>query len=171
MSLGKNRGGKSMKKSVGKVLLMSVLCSIFFGTSLYAQEMNKDEKVDVTRSIIQSERESIISSTMKLSEEEREKFWPLYNEYRSEMSKVNERSVKLITEYLEHYGEHSDEKARAMMNEFLEIKKADLDLKMAYVKKFSDALPPTTTLKFFQLENRMDAVVTNQLINQIPLVK
>ena len=160
-----------MKKSIGKVLLLSVLCSIFFGSSLYAQEMNKDEKVDVTRSIIQSERESIISSTMKLSEEEREKFWPLYHDYRTEIKKVNERSVKLITEYLEHYGNHSDEKARAMMNEFLEIKKADLDLKMAYVKKFSDALPPTTTLKFFQLENRLDAVVTNQLINQIPLVK
>jgi hypothetical protein len=108
---------------------------------------------------------------MELSKEESKHFWPLYKAYSEEMSKVNERAVNLITEYLEHYGNHSDEKARAMLDEFLKIKKAELSVKEVYIKKFNNVMAPTTTLKFFQLGNRLDAVVTNQLINQIPLVQ
>jgi hypothetical protein len=52
-------GGRNMQNFVEKVFVVLIFCGSFFVTTIYAQDMNKDDKIGVTRSIIQTERESI----------------------------------------------------------------------------------------------------------------
>jgi polyhydroxyalkanoate synthesis regulator phasin len=138
---------------------------------LSAENVDKEKAIDASRTIIKSERESFVSGTMKLSEEERLVFWPIYTAYRADRDKLTDRAVQLVADYMNHYGKITNEQAQRMLNEFLDIRKAELELKKTYVKRFNHVLEPRRTLKFFQMENRLDAVSRFQLTNEIPLAK
>ena len=148
-----------------------ILCLLLFAVSLSAENVDKKKTIDASRTIIKSERESFVSGTMELSEEAYRVFRPLYTEYRADRDQLTDRAVALVTDYMNHYGEMTNEQAQRMLNEFLDIRAAELELKQTYVKRFNHVLEPKTTLKFFQMENRLDAVSRFQLTNQIPLTK
>jgi hypothetical protein len=148
-----------------------ISCLFVLAVPLAAENVDREKAIDASRTIIKSERESFVSGTMKLSEEERLVFWPIYSAYREDRDKVTDRAVALVTEYMNHYEEITNEQAQRMLDEFLDIRKEELELKKTYVKRFNHVLEPRTTLKFFQMENRLDAVSRFQLTNQIPLTK
>lgn len=158
-----------MTNIIAKGVLVSFL--LVFAASLSAENVDKEKAIDASRTIIKSERESFVSGTMELSEEEHRVFQPIYTEYRADRDKLTDRAVALVTDYMNHYGRMTNEQAQRMLNEFLDIRAAQLELKKTYVKRFNHVLESKTTLKFFQMENRLDAVSRFQLTNQIPLAK
>ena len=133
-----------------------------------AQEIN--DEIELTRAIIQTQRQAIVTAAMQLSGEESEAFWPLYREYREAMRKVDDRSVKLITDYSESFDTMSDEIAQEMLKEFLGIRQGELDVTRKYLKRFQKILPATKVARFFQLENKLDAVIDFELAAEVPLV-
>ena len=133
-----------------------------------AQEIN--DEIELTRSIIQTQRQAIVTAAMQLSGEESEAFWPLYREYREAMRKVDDRSVKLITDYSESLDTMSDEIAQEMIKEFIGIRQGELDVTRKYLKRFQKILPATKVARFFQLENKLDAVIDFELAAEVPLV-
>ena len=133
-----------------------------------AQEIN--DEIELTRSIIQTQRQAIVTAAMQLTDEESQSFWPLYREYREGMRKVDDRSVRLITGYSENYDSMSDEFAQAMVKEFMAIRQAELDVTRKYMKRFQKILPAQKVARFFQLENKLDAVIDYELASEIPLV-
>ena len=57
------------------------------------------------------------------------------------------------------------------MDEFLLIEADRLKLRQAYVSRFRKALPDTKVGRYYQLENKIHAVVSYDLARLIPLVK
>ena len=98
-------------------------------------------------------------------------FWPLYREYRGEMDLIGDRIAKLITDFVATYGVMTDEKATAMVAEFLAIQKDTLKVKNKYTPRFTRIMPAKSVLRFYQIENKMDAIVMMDLADQIPLSK
>jgi len=133
-----------------------------------AQEIN--DEIELTRSIIQTQRQAIVTAAMQLSGQESEAFWPLYREYREAMRKIDDRSVKLITDYSESFDIMSDEMAQEMLKEFMGIRQGELDVTRKYLKRFQKILPATKVARFFQLENKLDAVIDFELAAEVPLV-
>jgi hypothetical protein len=133
-----------------------------------AQEIN--DEIELTRSIIQTQRQAIVTAAMELSSEESKSFWPLYHEYRDAMRRIDDRSVSLITDYSESFDTMTDEFAQDMIKEFLSIRQAELDVTRKYLKRFQKILPPNKVARFFQLENKLDAVIDFELASDIPLV-
>ena len=133
-----------------------------------AQEIN--DEIELTRSVIQTQRQAIVTAAMQLSGDESESFWPLYREYREAMRKVDNRSVKLITDYSENLDIMSDEIAQEMLKEFIGIRQGELDVTRKYLKRFQKILPATKVARFFQLENKLDAVIDFELASEVPLV-
>ena len=60
---------------------------------------------------------------MDLETKEAEVFWPLYREYRTEMLKVNDRFVTLLTSYLESYDNLTDQQANKLLDDYVSIEK------------------------------------------------
>jgi hypothetical protein len=65
----------------------------------------------------------------------------------------------------------SDEKAKAMLDEYLDIEREDLRLKRIYREKFSKILPAKKVMRYFQLENKIAAMVNYQITQMVPLAK
>jgi hypothetical protein len=46
---------------------------------------SEQDQIEVARSVIRVDRQAAIASTMQLTDEEAERFWPLYRQYRFDM--------------------------------------------------------------------------------------
>ena len=152
-------------------MVMIVLASVVLGTisrPLYAQRQIESE-IELSRAVIETQRQALVAHSMILTGEEGRQFWPVYKEYRADVDEVGARVVTLIRDYAENHMTLSNEQAKALLDEYLSIEKAKLRLKTKYVKKFRKALPDTQVRRYFQIENRLDAIVFVDLASQIPL--
>jgi hypothetical protein len=127
--------------------------------------------IALTRASIQLRRQAIITSVMDLSEKEAEAFWPLYRDYRMEMAKVGDRVSTLLVQYSEQYDALTDAQAVKLMNDWLDIEKAKTSVKSKFVSRFRKILPARKVMRFFQADNKLDAMLNAQLAAIVPLAR
>jgi hypothetical protein len=142
------------------------------GTST-PQDTDEDLTSDLalTRASIQLRRQAIITSVMDLTPAESQTFWPLYREYRIAMAKVGDRVQKLLVDYSGQYDTLTDDQAKKIMQEWLSIEKAKMDVKSKYISRFQKILPARKVMRFFQADNKLDAVLNAQLASVVPLAR
>jgi hypothetical protein len=128
-------------------------------------------EIELTRAAVQVRRQALVTAAMDLEGKEAESFWPLYRDYRLDMAKVNDRYVKLLVAYLEAYDSMTDEAARRLVDEYLGIERARNGVKTAYVPRFSKIMPAKKVARFFQVDNKLDAVIDSELAQMIPLIR
>jgi len=159
---------------IHKAFLIATLCmGISVGaiaqTDAIEAEMAAD--IEAMRSIIQTERKILILQEMSFTDEEAAAFWPLYDEYRAEAKKIGDLRVKVIVDYAAAYETMTDAIAKQLLNDSVKFEEQSLRLKKKYIKKFEKILPATKVTRYFQLENKLDAVVNYDLAAEIPLMQ
>ena len=128
-------------------------------------------EMELTRAAIQVRRQALVTSVMDLEPKQAEAFWPLYRDYRAEMTKVNDRLVKLLTVYLDNFDNLTDETAAKLMAESLSIDRERNKVKSKYVSRFAKVIPPKQVARFYQVENKLDAVINAELARIVPLAR
>ena len=136
-----------------------------------SSELLKDE-IELTRAVIKFERKKIVAANIDLTERENKKFWSLYKEYIAETDKANNKRVKLISEYSDAYVNKtlSDRQALKLLNGYQLYEQVKLRTRNTFVQKFKEILPPKKVIRFFQIENKLDAIINFELAGGIPLV-
>jgi len=127
--------------------------------------------VEVTRADIQRDRKAIVAANLPLEEAQAAAFWPIYRDYRAEMEKIGDRIVKLISDYAKNYELLTDATASGLVSEFLAVQKDSLKVKEQFLPKFSKVLAPKNVMRFYQIENKLDAMVMIDVVEEIPLAK
>jgi hypothetical protein len=155
-----------MSRKVTKVVVLSIACFGFAGL-IFGQS----SEIQLTRAMIQTERQAIVADNMQLPEQQGERFWPLYRDYRNDWAKLGDRAMKLINTYAENYENLSDQTAGWMVTEFLEIEKSKAALRESWAPRFKEVLTSKELARFYQIENKLDAIVNYDLAGAIPLVK
>jgi hypothetical protein len=125
----------------------------------------------LTRASIQLRRQAIVTSVMDLTPTESQAFWPLYREYRMDMAKVGDRASKLLVDYTGQYDTLTDDQAKKIMKEWISIENAKMGVKSKYVSRFQKILPARKVMRFFQADNKLDAVINAQLASIVPLAR
>ncbi|TAL05353.1 MAG: hypothetical protein EPO07_03625 [Verrucomicrobia bacterium] len=126
--------------------------------------------VEVARATIKADRKTVIAENMQLSETEGKAFWPLYREYRHDMEKANDELVKLVLEYADLFPNVPEDRAKDMLKRYTKMESQLVTLRVKHLKKIGTVLPATKTLRFAQLENRLDLAVRLGMAASIPLV-
>jgi hypothetical protein len=134
-------------------------------------QLEDDRAVELTRSAIQAERQSILAANLELDEEESAVFWPLYQEYRNELEVAVSTRIDLLNEYFASYETLTDTEALALLDKHLDWEHDILKIRTAYANKMRKVLPGKTVARFFQIENKMDLIVEYELAGEIPLIK
>jgi hypothetical protein len=155
---------------MNRIMLALILLFSLLASPLFAQVSQEFEK---TREEMQRQKDAVIAADMQLTEQEGKTFWPLYQEYQGALRKLQDRSIKLVAEYGQEREKETftDQKARALLDEYLDIEREDLWLKKAYLDKFSRILPAKKVMRYFQLENKIAAMVNYQMTQGMPLAK
>jgi len=119
---------------------------------------------------ILADKKLLIAKNMQLTASEAKAFWPIYEDYQKELSKLRSRVAKMIEGYAANYQTMSDADAKKMLNDYLEVEKISLKLMQSYLPKFSKVLPDKKVARYYQLENKIKAGVNYQFAQNIPLL-
>ena len=129
------------------------------------------DEIAAVRSVAQSDRKTIVDHAMLLTPQESTAFWPVYNKYREEVTRVNDQLVKVITDYAAQRDTLTDAQANKLVTDYLAFEQNFLDLRKKYLKQFTAVLPMTKVARFYQIENKLDALQRLGLASEIPLTK
>jgi hypothetical protein len=128
------------------------------------------EATEQARSIVQTERKMIVGEALQLTPEESNAFWPVYDAYMGEMKKAGDLRVKVITDYAANYDTMTDATAKQLIADSVKYQEQVLKIRKGYLKKFRKAVPETKVARFYQVEQKLDALTNFALARQIPLV-
>jgi len=127
--------------------------------------------MDSTRTAVRANRQKVVAANMDLTADENAKFWPLYREYRDSAGAISDRLFRLIARYGQQYNTLTDEQATRLMTDYAAIERDRMALRSAYIPKFGAILPPRKLVRYFQIENKLDAIINYDIAGEIPLVK
>jgi hypothetical protein len=108
---------------------------------------------------IRSNRKALVAVNLKLTDEEAAKFWPIYDRYQQELNAIGDRLVGVIKDYSAHFSDLSDDKATKLVDDYLAVEADRVKVRRAYVDEFTKALPGRKVARFYQIENKLDAVL------------
>jgi hypothetical protein len=120
---------------------------------------------------IRANRKALVEVNLGLSDEEEAKFWPVYERYQGELAPVQDRLVAVIEDYVKSYRGLSDEKAMTLLDQYLGVEEERAKVRRAYTDDFAAVLPGKKVARFYQIENKMDAVLRYDLAAGIPVVE
>jgi len=129
------------------------------------------EAVEVTRDKVRNDRKDLVAKSMKLTDDEAQAFWPIYDQYANELSKLSDRTVTLITQFADNYKDLADREAIRMTTESLDIEQQKLSIRQHYVQQLATVLPGKKVARFVQVEKRLDAVTILNVTQAISLVE
>ena len=120
---------------------------------------------------IKADKKLLVAENIQLTEAEAKKFWPIYDRYQDELFILRMRSLKLIENYAKNYESMTNSMAKKLLDEYLTIERLREKAREAYLPKFRKILPEIKVARYYQIENKISAVVNYQLATQIPLLK
>ena len=167
-----------MKKVMAAVLMAGA--SLVFGPRTNAQAATQQENtqhvisdrdLDLLRKDIRSQRKQLIASNLKLTDDEATKFWPVYDQYVSELITINDRKFALIQEYADNWGKLTNEQSLSFIRRWLNADIEIAQLRQKYVPIVSKVLDGRKSATFFQLDRRIAMMIELQVASQMPLVQ
>jgi hypothetical protein len=119
---------------------------------------------------IRANKKAFVAVNLELSPDEAKNFWPLYDQYQKEISANGDRVLAIVEDYTSNFHDLSNEKAAQLMDGYLAAEAERVQVRRTYLPQFAKILPGRTVARFYQLENKMDAVVRYDLAGTIPVV-
>ncbi len=126
--------------------------------------------VNLLLNTIRANRRALVAVNLNLTAEEAAKFWPLYERYQQEMNTLGDRLAAVIEDYSSSFRDLPNDKALQLVRDYLAVEADRLQLRRTYLDEFAKILPGRTVARFFQIENKMDAVLRYDLAATIPVV-
>ncbi|MFH0997327.1 MAG: hypothetical protein V1844_17800 [Pseudomonadota bacterium] len=164
-----------MKRHLGITAVMTawIMAFTLLSTPVRAEEKTdkSSSNMEILREKIKADKKLVVAANLDLTDAEAKAFWPIYQEYQTKLVKINERIAKLIVEYAENYKSMTNDIAKKLMKESMAVEKERLILKESLMPKFQKALPAIKAARYYQIENKIQAVVQYGLADSIPLVE
>jgi hypothetical protein len=156
-------------KKVLSAVIMFVFCFLFI-VPVCAQDKPADTN-ELLKEKIRTDKKLVIATDMQFTEAEAKVFWPVYEGYQKEQAKLYERAKNLVGNYAKNYETMTDKMAKKLLDDFMSIESDRLKLKKEYLPKFRKVLSEKKVARYYQLENKIDAIVNYEVAKVIPLVK
>lgn len=130
-----------------------------------------DQDIQMLRKNLRSQRKQVIAANMTLTDAEAEKFWPLYDQYVSDLVKNNNTKYDLIKQYVQAKGNLTDVQFDGAVKQWIGVDQAVSELRLKYVPAFRKVLSAKNTALFYQLDRRVQLMIDLQLASALPLVQ
>jgi Spy/CpxP family protein refolding chaperone len=129
------------------------------------------QDLDLLRKDIRSQKKQLIAQNLKLTDTEATKFWSIYDQYTSELVKVNDKKYKAIQDYAQKFGSLNDAEAQSLAKQALDVDAAAAQLRLKYLPIFAQAVGGRQAATFSQLDRRISMMIDLQLVSRLPLVQ
>lgn len=142
-----------------KNLILALLALITFSAPVFAQkdcpECKEKERKAAQMKMMKVKKATFVQN-LKLSEEETEKFWTLYEQFDREINSIIEKQHHLMTKYKETDMLNLDkETAMILIEQNSKTEKELAEIKVRYYEKFLEVLPPQKVAKLIVEEKEL----------------
>ena len=159
------------------VLLCVVLVVVFTagGSTAFAQRetatgVEVERDLALLRRDLRSDKKQLIALNVPLTATEATKFWPVYDEYTGEMSRIYDEFYSIIKEYAANQKTLTVEQASSMINKWAAIQVRQAQTRQKYIPIVEKVIPSRKAALFFQVDRRLYELMDLQVASQIPLV-
>lgn len=156
---------------VGAALMIGSRTGAQTATPQSTPHVISGQDLDLLRKDIRSQRKQLIASNLNLTDQEATRFWPIYDQYVSELITINDTKFGLIQEYADNYGKLTNEQSLSFVRRWLDADIEIAQLRQKYVPIVSKVLDGKKSATFFQLDRRIAMMIELQLSSQMPLVQ
>jgi hypothetical protein len=153
--------------------------TLFFGVSsvvnpTFAQssssgDASSQKQLDIAAA--RAERKALVGQNMYLNADQAKVFWPLYDQYENAMDRIEDRHIREIKAYVKAYRNLTNDDATQKLNEVMSIAQARLDVQKSYIPKFRAAMSSIMVTRFFQIDNKLRAMVQCDVAKMVPLAQ
>ena len=133
--------------------------------------MISDQQINLLRKDLRSKRKQLIAANLELTDTEAAKFWPVYDQYMTELIALNDKKFAVIQDYADNWGKLTNEQSLTFIQQWTDMDIAAMQLRQKYVPIVSKVLDGKKTATFMQLDRRITMMIELQVASQMPLVQ
>ena len=155
-----------------RVGLIMVILTLF--VAMVSPALAQDKPADNMEIVVEktrADKKLLVAENMQLTEAEAKAFWPVYDQYQDELFLLRSRTAKLIKDYADAYDKMTNDTAKKLLDELMIIEALGPKLRQAYLPKFRKVLPETKVVRYYQIENKIQAALFYEIAANIPLMK
>ena len=109
-----------------------------------------NDDIEMVRSLVRVERKATRRGKHGASARGESGLLAVYNEYEAERTKLNDRKVKLITDYAAAYPDLSDARAQTLLDDWFAFEGDTLELRQKYARRLAKSWRPRAWLGSFR---------------------
>ena len=134
-------------------------------------ESNIQSYIDLIRADVKAEKVQLLGVMMQFTPDEASTFWPIYQSYDADLTKLGDQKVALIREYADNYDSMTDAKADEIVQKsFALVADRNALLKNCY-EQVKSKMGAKTAARFVQVEHQLLMIIDLQIASELPAVK
>jgi hypothetical protein len=127
-----------------------------------------DSEIEGLHAGVRADKTELVTEAMNFTDKESKIFWPVYRRYEADLTSINDQRVALNKEYALKNSTLTDRDATSMLDKALSLESGRVQLKKDYAQEFQrQGLSATSTARFFQLEDGLDAVLDLKVVAEL----
>jgi hypothetical protein len=167
------RGEGTTIMTLSRMLMTASAALLLFAAQVARADDASQSTMDALREAMRADKKALIAANLQLTDAEAKAFWPVYDKYEKDLLAVNNQLYQVIEQYAIDYNKNklTDAKGLDLIHRYLSAEAARTKVRESYLKQFSKVLPGLKVARFYQIENKLDAVVRYEMAAKIPMVK
>jgi Spy/CpxP family protein refolding chaperone len=168
------KSGNMMKK----YLTATVYAWSLLAAPMAIAEGNAADATDMQalRDAVRSDKKALVASTLKLTDAEAKRFWPVYDAYQRDVDLANRRRNVTLEALIGLDKPASDLYARNLANELIAADEAEIKSRRSLHNRLMRGVPtrilsPNKAARYLQLETKIRAVQAYDIAANIPLIR
>jgi len=123
------------------------------------------------RNAVRSDKRALVAETLKLTDAEAKRFWPIYDAYQRNVDVTNRERVVAVQELMFRDKPLTNLAAKQYTTELLALDETELRARRTMRNRVMRALPAVKAARYLQLEEKIRAVQDYDLAATVPLAR
>lgn len=139
----------------------------------FAQAADPDKAIlqDDSKEDYALSRRRLIETNLPMTPAEAARFWPVYEKYWKELSALTTRREAYYVELGSNFDTMTDELAKRIVLGHISLEEDRYRLLKTFFPKFAAAISDKKAARYYQIEAKIQAAVSSEIAERIPLIK
>lgn len=112
-----------------------------------------------------------MGTTLALSAQDAAKFWPIYSHYDTELAKLNDQTFANIKEYVQHYGDLTDDEADKLIQNGISYHKQRTELLAKTYEVVKQAVGRSIAAHFVMVEQQLLSLTDLEFLSVVAIAE
>ena len=123
------------------------------------------------RAELRASRKQVMAQNLILSPDEATRFWPVYDQFQADLSKIKDDQYALLAEYVNTFGSYNDPGATDFITRWVDLDVRTTALRAHYVPIVGKVLPGVKAATYFQIERRVSMLIDQRIASLLPVLQ